>query len=196
MKRILVALLAMVFVVVLFAGCGAKKEETNETATTNDQQNEAVENQTEDKNEATENQTEDKSEVENNNEKEVVGNVFENKYLTLTVPEGWTSNEDTQLGSVNLKKDGEELRGVMITFMENIGITADQYVEGLIKGGTGETAEKMTLGENEYSKIVSKTGEKETTLLITEKNNVLFLLTVDDFAGSDEQAILDSLKLK
>ena len=175
MKKILVALLAVVFVVVLFAGCGENKEETTENPT------EVIE--------TTENPTEDVT------EQPVTGNVFENKFISVTVPEGWTSNEDTQMGSVNLTKDGE-LKGVMISFMENIGITAENYAEGLIQGGAGGSAEEITIGENGYIKIVSKLGEKEVTLLVAEKNSVLFMLTVDDFAGADEQAILGSLKLK
>lgn len=182
MKKFFAMILVLCVAVTMFVACGEKKEEpTTDTATT--------ETTTTDNNTTTENTTEKPADTTT----PAAEGTFDNANITLAVPTGWKATEEA--GIVTVAKEGDPMSMVLVMVLENTPMPLEQLAEETAKQMSG-TVEDATIGANTFKKITAKVQDKEVTNLIAINGTKAFNITVQNFAGTDEQAILGSIVLK
>lgn len=183
MKKIFAMMLVLCVAVTMFVACGEKTEEptTNDTTTTET----TTENTTE--------QTTDTTEQTTDTTTPAAEGTFDNANITFAVPTGWKATEDA--GIVTVAKEGDMMSMVMVMVLENTPAPLEQLAEETAKQMNG-TVEDATIGANTFKKITAKIQDNEVTNLIAVNGTKAFNITVQNFAGADEQAILNSIVLK
>jgi glucose/arabinose dehydrogenase len=176
MKKIFALILILCVAVTIFAACGEKTEEqpvTDETTTT----------------EVT---TDENTEKPADTTAPAAG-TFENAVFSVALPEGWTANEDPANASVFISKANDPMSVIMVVFNTANTDSVETISEAMSNGAPVEDA---TIGANTFKKFSMKVQENEVTNLVAVKGSNGIIFTVQNFAGTDEQAILGSLNLK
>jgi hypothetical protein len=124
---------------------------------------------------------------------ETKGKPFDNKFFTIVVPEGWVTTEEQD--TVTIKKSETQLLTISATdqntdSMEKVVETMKQQPQ--VKDASFEDA---TIGANTFKKIQTK-GNDKVAGLIYIKGNIGMIIQITDITGKDEQAMLESLKIK
>ncbi|MBP7733487.1 MAG: hypothetical protein KA140_06980 [Caldisericia bacterium] len=184
MKKIFAMMLVLCVAVTMFVACGEKTEEptTNDTTTTET----TTETTTTDNTTTTEDTTTDTTTP-------AAEGTFDNANITFAVPTGWKATEEA--GIVTVAKEGDMMSMVMVMVLENTPAPLEQLAEETAKQMQG-TVEDATIGANTFKKITAKIQDNEVTNLIAVNGTKAFNITVQNFAGTDEQAILNSIILK
>ncbi len=177
MKRILAILLVLCVAVTMFVACGEKKEEpTTDTTTTTTET--TTDNTT----------TTETTEKPADTTPPAATPSFENAVLSVVLPTGWTATDDQ--GAVMIKKaDSTDFISVLPIPSNNAPI--EEYLKAMAVGATVEDA---TIGANNFKKYV--TPGMTATNLVADKGANFIAITVQNFEGADEQAILSSIVLK
>lgn len=177
MKKFFAMILVLCVAVTMFVACGEKKEEptTDNTTTTETT--------------TTDNTTEKPADTTT----PAAEGTFDNANITFAVPTGWKATETE--GIVTVAKEGDMMSMVMVMVLENVPVTLEQLAEETAKQMQG-TVEDATIGANTFKKITAKVQDKEVTNLIAVNGTKAFNITVQNLAGTDEQAILSSIVLK
>lgn len=172
MKRILAILLVLCVAVTMFVACGEKKEEpTTDTTTT-----------------TTETTTTENTEKPADTTTPAATPSFENAVLSVALPAGWEATDDQ--GTVMIKKtDSTDFISVLPIPSNNAPL--EDYLKAMAVGATVEDA---TIGANNFKKYV--TPGTTATNLVADKGANFIAITVQNFDGADEQAILSSIVLK
>lgn len=182
-KKLFAVILVLCVAVTMFVACGEKKEEpTTDTTTTS-------ETTTTDNTTTTENTTEKPADTTT----PAATNTFDNANISFSVPTGWKATEES--GIVTVTKEGDMMSMVMVMVLENTPAPLDQLAEETAKQMNG-TVEDATIGANTFKKITAKIQDKEVTNLIAVNGSKAFNITVQNMAGADEQAIINSIVLK
>ena len=135
------------------------------------------------------------------------GKPYDHKLFSLTLPEGWTAQEDQQQGVVLLQKSENE--GAAIMAKDQNPDSADKIANGIVAQMKKELPDskvgditELKIGENTFKVIMATAKEPNSgkeinmNVLITTKGKTGFIIQLSNLKGADEQAILESLKIK
>jgi hypothetical protein len=136
------------------------------------------------------------------------GKPYDHKLFSLTLPEGWTAQEDQQQGVVLIQKSENEGAAIMAKEEQNTQ-SADTIASGIVAQMKKELPDskvsnitELKAGENTFKVIMATAKDPNSgkeinmNVLITTKGKTGFIMQLSNLKGADEQAILESLKIK